>query len=115
MAIRIRIPDLDARPARWAAAQRTLWTVAGLALVLTACGDSGPDYTPEPGADARGHTPPTRATARANAVVRDELPLADQADFEAARRGLIARDKNLQVRAYGEVVWDMPAYDFMDG
>ena len=82
---------------------------------LAACGDGGRDPAPEPGADARGHTAPTEATARANAAVRDELPLADQADFEAARRGLIARDKNLKIRSNGEVVWDMPAYGFMEG
>ncbi|MFE8073371.1 alkyl sulfatase dimerization domain-containing protein [Marinobacteraceae bacterium S3BR75-40.1] len=90
--------------------------IMGLALfALTACSDGGLDYTPEQGADAQGHTAPTQHTVKANAKVRDALPLGDQNDFNAARRGLIASAPNLVVKDdEGREVWNMPAYDFMD-
>ncbi|MES1944620.1 metallo-beta-lactamase superfamily protein [Salinisphaera sp. PC39] len=91
-------------------------TACSALFLLAACGDGGIDYTPEEGADERGHVPATRATAAANAAVRDSLPLDDESDFEAARRGLIASDPDLVIEdAQGNVVWDMPAYDFMEG
>lgn len=87
----------------------------GLLAVLAACGDGG-EYVPAEGADARGHTAPTAATAEVNAAVLDALPADDRRDFENARRGLIAGDPNLIVRdEAGNPVWDMPAYDFIDG
>ena len=91
-------------------------TASGALLLLAACSDGGIDYTPAEGADERGHVPATRATAEANAAVRESLPLDDQSDFEAARRGLIASDPDLVIEdAQGNVVWDMPAYDFVQG
>jgi alkyl sulfatase BDS1-like metallo-beta-lactamase superfamily hydrolase len=66
--------------------------------------------------DAQGHTEPTEHTAKANAAVKNMLPLEDSQDFEDARRGLIASDPELQVkRANGSLAWDMTAYDFIDG
>lgn len=83
---------------------------------LAACGENGTDFKPQAGADAKGHTAPTRQTAAANAAVREALPFADRSDFDAAGRGLIARDPALTVTADdGTPVWNMPAYDFMEG
>lgn len=66
--------------------------------------------------DIGGHTEPTEFTIRANAAVRESLPLDDPQDFEDARRGLIASEPGLQVtRANGKVAWSMPDYDFIQG
>lgn len=70
----------------------------------------------EPGADAQGHTAPTSFTTQKNAKVAEELPLDNQQDFEDARRGLIASDKDLKVRGEdGSLIWNMPAYNFIHG
>lgn len=61
-------------------------------------------------------TPASTATQQANATTAQNLPLDDQADFEDAERGLIARDPNLVITdADGNTVWDMTAYDFIEG
>ena len=66
--------------------------------------------------DNYGFTEPTEYTVKANARVKDELPLDDQQDFEDARRGFIAIDPELKVkRANGKLAWDMTAYDFIEG
>jgi len=58
----------------------------------------------------------TAATIDANAVVAKALPLEDQRDFEEANRGLIATPESLRITdASGGVIWDMPAYDFIQG
>lgn len=86
-----------------------------MVIGLTACSGEGIDYTPEEGADERGHTAPTEQTAKANAAVLDALPFADESDFEAATRGLVARDDDLVVRdGEGDEVWNMPQYDFLE-
>ena len=72
--------------------------------------------TVDPSADSRGHTAPTQATIDANQAVRKALPLADQRDFEDARRGLIASANPMLVEdPEGKSVWDMRAYDFIQG
>ena len=46
-------------------------------------------------------------TSEANAAVGTELALADQADFDAANRGFIAKDDPLVVKAKdGRMIWD---------
>ncbi len=84
-----------------------------LAVALGGCDEKmelGPD------ADALGHTAPTQATAKANAKVLDELPFSDRQDFEDAKRGLIASHPGLIIEdAYGGFVWNLPAYEFIDG
>lgn len=56
------------------------------------------------------------ATIDANAALAKVLPLDDQRDFEEARRGLIATPDNLRITSdRGELIWDMPAYDFIQG
>lgn len=95
---------------------KRLITAGFLCGALAACSDGGIDYTPEEGADARGHTAPTTQTAQANADVLASLPFADRSDFDDARRGLVASDPELVVKdKTDETVWDMPAYAFMEG
>jgi len=87
-------------------------------LLVAACLLAGCDRSPAPpaGADPAGHTAPSAATAAANRAVREALNLADQQDFEDARRGLIATDPELRVvAADGTPVWDLPANAFIDG
>jgi alkyl sulfatase BDS1-like metallo-beta-lactamase superfamily hydrolase len=65
-----------------------------------------------------GNAPPagtaTEQTAAANAAVAEELPLADQADFEDARRGLLAQLTEDIVNPDGSVAWSVKAFDFLD-
>jgi alkyl sulfatase BDS1-like metallo-beta-lactamase superfamily hydrolase len=57
--------------------------------------------------------PATRAT---NAAMAAKLPFADTADFEAAKRGLIAPVPEGMVRAEsGTVLWNLGEYAFIDG
>jgi len=64
---------------------------------------------------AINHALPTRHVAAANHAVRMELPLADRADFEDARRGFVAALSPAVVRGTaGRVVWDMGSYAFLD-
>ncbi|MDA8752557.1 MBL fold metallo-hydrolase [Halieaceae bacterium] len=84
-----------------------------LVILLTGCSRSGPP--PEPGADAAGSTAPSGFTVQANRQVAAELNLADQADFEQARRGLIASPQALQIYAAdGDLAWSQAAYAFVD-
>jgi len=58
-----------------------------------------------------GPKPATQATRSANAEVLRTLPFSDKADFEDARRGLIARPETLTIKdAKGNVVWDMEQF-----
>jgi alkyl sulfatase BDS1-like metallo-beta-lactamase superfamily hydrolase len=85
-----------------------------LCLGLTAC--SEPAVEIDSSADARGHSAPSEYTLQANRQVAASLPLADQQDFEDATRGFIGTDEPLQVfNAGGDIVWDMPSYDFING
>ncbi len=87
-----------------------------LTLAISGC-DSKPAFKAEAGADAQGHTPATSSTAGANAELAKRLPIADQADFENARRGLIATADSLQVsrEATGETIWNQDQYGFEQG
>ncbi len=85
-----------------------------LALLVSGCDAGGPA---KPGApDAHGFTAPTGATAEANAAVARALPLADERDFEEARRGLVASDPDVVVRAAdGRPLWDPKEFGFVAG
>ncbi len=62
---------------------------------------------------ARDAEPATRA---ANAAMAARLPFADVADFEAAKRGLIAPVPDGIVRtAGGTMLWNLGEYAFIDG
>ncbi|HEV7772653.1 MAG TPA: alkyl sulfatase dimerization domain-containing protein [Conexibacter sp.] len=53
--------------------------------------------------------------AAANAAVRMRLPFDDTADFDEARRGLVASLSDGVIRGTdGRVVWDADAYGFLD-
>ena len=69
-----------------------------------------------PDADADGHVAATQTTANLNAAVETELRLDDPAEFADAKRGFIATDDPLvTTTATGAVVWNRPAYDFING
>ncbi len=95
------------------------WKRVTSCLFLIACVTGCRETPPVPvGADAdeHGHTAATSHTAEANAAAAEGLPLEDEADFENANRGLIARDPNLVVkRENGTTVWDQTAYAFIEG
>jgi len=58
----------------------------------------------------------TRHTIEANRAVAAALPLADQQDFEDARRGFIAADSPLVIAGPGgRPAWDLSVYDFLQG
>jgi alkyl sulfatase BDS1-like metallo-beta-lactamase superfamily hydrolase len=56
----------------------------------------------------------TDHTAAANAASAERLPLADQADFEDASRGLLAQLDRDILNADGSVAWSIDAFDFLD-
>ncbi|KUO56980.1 MAG: hypothetical protein APF82_04900 [Sphingomonadales bacterium BRH_c42] len=64
-----------------------------------------------------GNAPPqgvaTGQTAAHNRAVVDRLPLADQSDFEDARRGLLAQLDADILNADGTVAWRVDAFDFL--
>jgi linear primary-alkylsulfatase len=83
--------------------------LALMQLSLTACQDS-------PSNLGSANSAATASTIDANAAVAKALPLEDQRDFEEATRGLIATPDNLRITSdRGELIWDMPAYDFIQG
>ncbi len=87
-------------------------------LLLAGCG-AAPDTPKPPAPQATGTQLPvpgkaTGATARANANFGQGLPLADQSDFEDARRGYIASIEPGRITdEQGNVAWDASAYDFL--
>lgn len=96
------------------------WAIAGALLLQgVACRHDAvppPSASAPPGADADGRGAPTDSTTAANAAVAAALPLADEQDFEDARRGLIGGDGPVVIaRADGTRVWDTSEYAFIDG
>lgn len=91
--------------------------IAGLVVILPLClGQGCSDEQPAGILDSSEVSHPTKVTRRAQAHAANDLPLEDPADFEAARRGLIAAPDRLQIRdADGQVVWDMDVFDFEEG
>lgn len=57
----------------------------------------------------------TATTIAANAQFAKDLPLADQQDFEDAKRGFIAKPEGKITLADGTVLKDFAAYDFLAG
>jgi len=88
---------------------KKLLILALMQLSLSACQEG-------PASSKTANSAATAATTDANAAVAQSLPLEDQRDFEEASRGLIARPENLRItRDNGDLIWDMPAYDFIQG
>ena len=84
-------------------------------LLLVACNNNAPTTKI---AVSDGERAATASTIESNRQVASELNLADQQDFEDARRGLIASVKDLQIPSAADPtknVWDMVAYDFIQG
>lgn len=90
--------------------------VAGLAIMVSACDQQATKVKVTAGGNA-GNSAPTERTIAANKAVLDSLPFSDMRDFEEANRGLVATADNLVVKHMrtGETIWDMPAYDFIQG
>ncbi|MHC9296813.1 alkyl/aryl-sulfatase [Mycobacterium sp. LTG2003] len=88
---------------------------AVVSSALAACDSNGAD---DGGADGGGalttdNKPKaaTEATKAANQKVLDTLPFNDKADFDDAKRDLIARPDTLTIKnANGDVVWDLEEY-----
>jgi alkyl sulfatase BDS1-like metallo-beta-lactamase superfamily hydrolase len=61
--------------------------------------------------------PATEATKAANAAVLKELPFNNKQAFEDSKRGFIAPLENggLVKNAKGDIVWDLPKFDFLEG
>lgn len=80
--------------------------------LLTACGDVPKSSS---GSDEHGFSEASSYTQASNRQVAKHLPLADQSDFDDARRGLIARAQSLRITTTdGRAVWDQDAYQFLD-
>jgi len=87
-----------------------------LALLAVGCPAPAPGPADEADADANGFTAPTAASAEANAAVARALPLADQRDFEEAKRGLVATDPDLRIAGPdGQPLWDPNSFAFVAG
>lgn len=84
------------------------WLALAALPLLLSCGGrtTGPDDAP-----ASAATDYTRAANKAFAA----LPLADQQDFEDARRGLIAKAEGKILAADGTVLADLGAWEFLKG
>ena len=90
-----------------------------LFLSLTAC-RSGPSegvaVVSVTTAGGQGNSAPSQHTRDRNARVAEQLDLGDPADFESARRGLLAREDEVIVRdASGKTIWDTTSYAFETG
>ena len=103
-------------------ARRTLCLASLVVLPLAGCGDREAVHTDtqRSGADgsapAQGNTAPTRFTEASNTAVAQSLPLADQQDFEDAKRGLVASDPDFVVKnAAGETISEARSYAFVTG
>ncbi len=60
--------------------------------------------------------PATETTAGRNRAAAGTLPPNPEADFDEARRGLVAEfDPATVVAADGSPIWDMASYDFLEG
>jgi alkyl sulfatase BDS1-like metallo-beta-lactamase superfamily hydrolase len=98
--------------------RRTLARAALAAALASACGEA-PAPPPRAGAagepDARGFSAPSTATAEANAELAAGLALGDPADFDEARRGLVASDPDFRVETATGKVWGQQLFAFVDG
>lgn len=60
---------------------------------------------------------PSSITIEKNAAMINELPMANQQDFEDAKKGLIATDAGLVIKDAkdGHTIWDLSPYQFING
>jgi len=85
-----------------------------------ACGEAPEPAAPaapaEAGApDAHGFIAPSATSADANAKFGAGLALDEQADFEDARRGLVANDPEMEVKTAQGQTWSQRLFAFVEG
>jgi alkyl sulfatase BDS1-like metallo-beta-lactamase superfamily hydrolase len=81
--------------------------------LLAAVSMSGPARAQERHFHPKGK-PPSKFTSDLQQSRRTTLPLADQRDFEEAKKGFIAAPSYKQIKAEaGHVAWDMASYEFL--
>ena len=86
------------------------------ASLLIACSAHDKELPEQKEADSHGFTPASAHTIAANNSLQNELPFDDQQDFADAKKGFIAAPDALHVKSeQGKVVWDMPAFNFIQG
>lgn len=94
---------------------RAWFAILILTTFVSACSGGSDDASVGDGG-SQGNSDPTEHTKAANAAVASALALADPADFEAAEKGLVAREPAVVVKdAEGNTVWDTTAYAFEEG
>ncbi|HTR86294.1 MAG TPA: alkyl sulfatase dimerization domain-containing protein [Reyranella sp.] len=77
---------------------------------------AGPSAVPVPASYLEAARDAEAATRTANAAFAAKLPFADQRDFEAAKRGLIAPVPDGMVKAdSGTMLWNLGDWSFIDG
>ena len=98
----------------------SLLFIALFALSLTATPTFAEATASPPQAAALQPTPiapndATTVTVQINASLLEELPFADQQDFEDARRGFIATLPEVTIKAdNGRTVWTLQGYEFLE-
>ncbi len=93
---------------------KTIAMLFVLTLFISGCGRE--TFVPETGADADGHTAPTKFTVEANKKMLEEVSSFDQQDLDDAKKGFIATDPNVKVMGVdGERVFDQTSYEFIKG
>lgn len=83
-------------------------------LLMAGC-DSA--VTTDTGVSAGGNSAASSETVQHNREVLQQLPFGDTRDFDEANRGLVVAADDLIVKhsSSDEIIWDMPAYDFIEG
>ena len=74
-----------------------------------------PAASADSGANALGFSAPSEYTAKANAALGTALDLAEQRDFEEAKRGLVARDESASVVSATGRTWSPQQFAFVAG
>lgn len=93
-------------------------TLISLITVFTLAGcNQQPSAPPPQAGGAAGNSAPSSHTINANRAVLDALPFDDVRDFAEAERGLVVKADDLVVThsKTGEPIWNMPAYQFIQG
>ncbi len=92
------------------AASASVAGAGSMSMLLSGCGGPAEDVK------YQGKGTATSATLEHNATMAQHLPLADQQDFEQARKGLIATMEPMKIKGPRDTTaWDMEAYKFMQG
>jgi alkyl sulfatase BDS1-like metallo-beta-lactamase superfamily hydrolase len=71
----------------------------------------------QPAMAADNAKPATEATKEANAAILKALPFSNKQAFEDSQRGFIAplEDNGVVKNAKGDIIWDLPKFDFLKG